>query len=604
MTWRYGGLLGLLLTAALTGSRCGAQDAARPTFLRVVDRDGEPVEDAEISVFGVWPEVVESLQDVDLRTVATDARGRAITKLWPDRCYAAWVRRAGDEGAGSSRLYGWFAAGAMFELVLHDAEAPASITIAGLDAWREHGPLQVVLLGPHPGLEQPVEPDVDGRFARPGTPFDRVEVRMPDGQPLWSASLADELVLPPPRRVAVRVLDGDDRPIAGAEVRHRTARLRGLDVDGLRTLREARERLCATTDDEGRCVVVVPSAGEPFVDVREDLLLLASAPGHASVAGGTWNGNRYLDDHRVDAFEGDELVLHCESVAPMRGLLPGAPRGTRVQLAAVCKLHVQRGYMHDVRTFTAVVGGGGRFALDGVPAELHSCRVTFVAPSGSAWRPPLFPPQSGRALPELLLADEPEALPLGLLRLEVLDARGGPARGGIAMLTSAESDGILLRDSLLRVPLDERGAATVPVTAGEWAVAAVTATGFGAETVEVEPGEHAARLELQPLARMRVELRDRRGEPVAGARLQARGRRMRGAEGPVAALLAGLSSSGFVPHERLVTDARGVVDVPFVPVEGLESRFVLSWHGGRSDEFSLVAGGEVVVREQNSEDGR
>jgi len=164
-------------------------------------------------------------------------------------------------------------------------------------------------------------------------------------------------------------------------------------------------------------------------------------------------------------------------------------------------------------------------------------------------------------------------------------------------VSSADRSGVLLRDSLLRVPLDERGQASLRMQPGNWVVVVVTDDGFGGEGLEV--GEAGARLDMKlaPLAQTTVTLRDANGEAVVGAKVRSRGTTTRGTNDAVGSIMQGLRATTRMRWEGLRTDRDGRVVVPFVPVEGVRQRVELTWQGGRSEEFALVADEHLTVRE-------
>ena len=589
-----------LLTALALLACSAAAQQLRPTFCEVVDEAGAAVAGAEVTLVGGRPELSADLQDVHVVEVATGKRGRALARLRPGLCYVAWARGPTVQGQrASARVVGYFAAGAMVKL---RCSAPAPIQtcrVSGADAWSDGARLRYVAMTAIPGTERELDISADGSFEAPGAPFDCFEVRTPDGQPLWSARMAARLELPPPQRVQVRAVDERGRPLAGAEVSYRMTRPWSWRVDGLRSVGQDRMRELGVTDAEGRCDVIVPYAGDPLQAPGEDLLLFVTAGDRPPVASGVWGGRYYVSGHKVDKVEGGELRFDCPAVAPLRGAVPGAPRGTVAQLSAVCKLHLQRNsYLHDARVFTAEVQPDGSFAFADVPDELHSCRLAFRPPAGSDWQPPVYPPEQQRALPVDVLQRLESEAPIDFeeVDLQVLDATSGPARGAVALLASAERSGVLLRDSLLRVPLDERGHARLRLLPGSWVVVVVTRDGFGGEPLEVGAAGGTFEMQLQPLASTRVTLLDERGAPVAGARVRSRGTSTRGTSDPVRSTLQGLRVTTQMQWDALQTDEQGRVVIPFVPVEGVTQRVELRWDGGCSGELELEPDEELTAR--------
>lgn len=590
---------GELLAQAPTVVRRGG-NGLRPTFGRVVDKDDKPVADGVVTFIGGLPHLLPSLQDIHVVKVGTDRRGRAMARLRPGLCYVAWANGPTVAGkrAGSD-VRGYFAAGAMFDLVCGEAVPLATCELRGEEKWQHVGELRYFAMTSMPGTDVELQRGADGSFELPGKPFDVFEVRLPDGQALWHSRIRSELLMPPPQQIKVRAVDPKGAPVAGAKVRHRVGRLSSWRLDGLRSVGEDRMRLLGATDADGFCTVQVPYATDPLKEGRDNLLLFVEAEGCPSVAGGIWSRSNYVSDRKVPKFEGDVLSFECAKVEPLLGVLPEAPAGTIAHFAAVCKLHLQRNsYLHDARVFTAEVSADGTFVLDDVPAELHSSRLSFLTPSGSTWQPPVFAPEANRELPvELLPRPSGAPLPTELIPMEltVVGPSGGPARGAVAFLSSGDRHGILLRDSLLRVALDERGSARLRLVPGSWVVVVMTEDGFCGEQLQLDMRNQKAQIALGPLAAMTVTLRDELGKPVVGATVRSRGTSTRGTNDPVSSILQGLSSTTNTRWKGLRTDAAGVVTVPFVPVEGVRQRVELRWRGGRSEELVLLDGEKLTI---------
>jgi len=606
-------LIALLLARGLVGQGggeiVGQRQGLRPTFGRVVDKAGAPIVDAVVTMVGASPHLLPSLQDIHVVEVATDKRGRAMARLEPGLCYLAWAK---GRVASGERVYseaiGYFSAGAMFELVCKQPDDRMTVTLTGAEPWRHLGPLRYFAMTRNPGMAVELTRDQDGAFAWPGYPYVFFEVRLPDDQALWHCRVESQLHLPPPQTVKLRAVDSAGKPLAGAEVQHRVGLLSSWRLDGSRSVGQDRMRRLGVTDAEGRCAVEVPYPSDPLREGVDNLLLFVKAAGRPAVAGGRWHRACYQSDRKVPAFKGDELLFTCGDAGEvMRGALAEAPAGTVAHLTAVCKLFLQRNsYLHDARVFTAEVAADGSFAFDDVPAELHSSRLAFVPPPGSRWQPPVLAALRGRQLPNEVQRREGEevvAPELVSLELSVIDPGGGPARGAVVLLSSADQRGVLLRDSLLRVPLDERGSARLRLLSGRWAVAAITEGGYGGQVFELTQRNHSVRLDLVPLASMTVVCRDAAGKPIAGARVRKRGTITRGTNNPLDAILESLVARASTRWRFLATDREGMVKIPFVPFQNVEQRVEISWIGGKSDRFTL-RGGEEMVLEIAGDGGR
>lgn len=612
--------LPLLVTAsaALACSGWGVTLSAqapdlRPTFGRVVSASGKPLADVVVTLVGGLPHLLPSLQDVHVVDVASDRRGRVVARLQPGLCYVAWAHgrkldRAKPDALSDEQSIaamhcepqGFFAAGAMFELVCREQAFVASCTLTGDAAWQHLGALRFFAITPIPGTERELERNAAGAFALPGEPFERFEVRTSDGQPLWHTRIAAELEMPPPSKVRVLAVDPDGKPLADAAVRHRVGRLLSWNFDGLRSVGQDRMRLLGTSDAQGFCDVEVPYVGNPLRKARDNLLLFVQPQGRPAVAGGVWNRSFYVGDHMVPRIEGDVLRFECPEAEPLRGALPEAPTGTVAHLAAICKLHLQRNnYVHDARVFTAVVGEQGQFAFDDLPAELRSSRLSFVPPTGSNWQPPVFAPEGQRELPDEVGRTVDAGSPpvtLSTVTLSIKDPFGGPARGAVAFVSSGDRTGVLMRDSLLRVALDERGSTKLRLVPGNWVCVVLTADGFCGHQIELGEGDEKVEISLQGLASMPVTLLDADGDPIEGATVRARGTSTRGTSDPVGSIMQGLRRASRMHWQRLRTDKDGKVAIAFVPVEGVTQRVELRWPNGHSEEFALLADSKLVAR--------
>lgn len=590
-----------VLAAAAVGA---AQANVRvPTFVRVVDLAGKPIVGAEVTFAGGHPHLGSGAGVDDVLTVASDARGRAQAKLQPGLCYVAWAigpRGGDDELQWVSAVAPWFGAGALLTLVCSEPRTPRRGQLNGCAAWESSGPLRCVLRTPGPGLE--VELALrDGELSLPVGPFEHLEVQTADRQPLWlGRGDMVEQTLPPPQTVVVRVVDADGAPVAGAAVRQRVARLPMWNTDGGRTVVDDRWRELGTTDAEGRCAALVAFAGDLRQRPRDgDLFLFVQAPGRPEVCGGLFRGALYASDERVVHLDGDELRFVVPAPAPLVGNLGLLPRGTRAHLDVVAKLdHGAGNYHHDARSYWADVAADGTFRFDAVPRDLHSSRLVLQPPPGSSFGMSSFASLPGRELPALAppsdaanAATTTAADGLDELTVAAVDPSGGPARGLVVFLAPRDGGTLLVRDSLFRFPLDVRGEAQLRLGRGGWSLVAIGDGAFATGVVDVG-GAVRAPLQLQPMARARLELHDERQQPIAGARVVACGATMQGQNDPMQAMLQVVRRRWMAAWEALRTDDAGRVEVPFVPVVGVKQRVQLEWQDGKTAPLELADGGD------------
>lgn len=588
------GLLAIALVAPGAGAQVAEAGVRRPTFVRVESADGRPLAGATVVFAGGLPHLGDA-GERDLQQVATDARGRAQAKLRPGLCYVAWATSpAAAHGAtATTPVHGWFGAGALLTLRCAAPAAPRRVRLQGESAWAKHGPLRFVLLTSWPGTVVELVPEADGGLLVPPGPVHRLEVQTAAGRPLWHAAVgADEvLAIPPPRGLRVRVVDERGAPLAGAAMRHRVGRVPPWRLDGFGGVSEDRWRELGATGDDGTCTVEVPYAAEPLVDQKHgELLLFACVPGRQQVAGGVFNNVLYQDDRKAAAVANGELRFTCRPAEPLRGVVPAMPAGSFVHLAAVCKIYHERtSYSHDPRSFVAPVAADGTFVFDGLPAELHGSRLSLVPPLDARRPVPWFPAVGGRELPAMVAGDgrPASAEAFADLSLRVLEPGGGPALGLCAVVAPAAQQGVLLRDSAIRFPLDARGEAALRLPPGKWLVLAAGAAGWTAQLHDLAAGVSTATAAMQPLAVMRVELRNDLGQAIAGAGVVSRGTTTRGNSDPLRTMLQTLRWQSTPVWQSLRTDGDGRVAIPFVPVDGMTQQLELRWDGGGSEQFEL-----------------
>jgi hypothetical protein len=599
-------LCGVLLGTCVAAATAQQADVVRkPTFLRVLGADGEPLAGATVTLAGGMPHLGVDLSPPDVVVVASDRRGRATAKLLPGLCYVTWAVGPADASGACARspVVGYFGASALLDLRCDVVERPRRVRFTGAEAWADEGPLRCVAVTPYPGDDVELEVGSDGLLVVPVGPFSGIEVRTRSGRPLWSTgSSATAVDLPPPRSLAVRVVDERGAALPGASVRHRVARRTPWHLDGFDGVADSVFRDLGTTDAEGRAQVVVPCRGTPLQDPKDgDLLLFAGAPGRPAVAGGMFGGAYYRDDRRVAEPPAAELLFTCGPAEPLRGRIGAAPVGSVAHLAAVCKMFGDKtSYRHDARSFSAPIGPDGTFEFTEVPLELHSSRLTIVPGPGASRRLPLFPAFADRQLPpEVALLPAVPArlaatLPVASVRLRVAEPDGGPAGGTVVLLVPGDLRGVLMRDSLVRLPLDAAGSGTLSLLPGPWVVLAVSRAGFAAAKLDLAAGEQDRSLALEPLGRLRLRLLDDDGSPVQGAMLQARGSRTRASGDPVQALLQSYSANLRSQWSNLRTDADGRLEFTFVLVEGIQHRAGLAWGHRSTADFAVEPNDSVL----------
>lgn len=584
--------------AGLAGAQNLPQRPPEPTFVRVVDRDGQPLAGARITVVGAIPEA--DGVGGEAQHAVSDARGRATLRLRPDLCHVAWaVGPADPSGAAAyTPLQGFFAAGALVELRCGAPQPPQKLTIAGLAAWADRGPLTAHLLAWHPSADLELERDGDA-WRVPPTPLvdatlvggSAIEVRC-GGRPLHLFERyggEPRLELPPPQRVVVRIVDEDGEPLPGAPFDRRLGTVWPWTLDGIGVAVRTRTAPLGVVDAAGSAVVEVPYPGNPLREpAGTNLQIVARALGREQLSGGVFQAGVYVDDVQLTKSPGEVLQLTARRVADLAGRLDGLPAGTFAQLVFVAQVGVgNRGTVREQRSQTVPVAADGSFRFVGVPRTVASCRLLFWHPT-RAVPGPLLPTESGCRLPALASL---EVVPC---QVRVVDALGNPARGGMLLLGPGERSNQSAGLWLARRPLDASGSADLLLPRGFVAVLAASAQGLGGGLLLVEPG---ARLDLQvqPHQRMRLQFVDARGVPIAGARPSLGSRVLKGSGDPVGVLVQHHLTHVLHRLTQGETDREGRLELVF-PADGLGiATIVLRSAVGTSPELRLEADSEEML---------
>jgi hypothetical protein len=569
-----------------------------PTFVQVVDSDGEPLANARITLVGAIPEA--DGVGGEARHAVSDARGRAIVRLRPDLCHVAWAIGPADAAGAApyTPQFGFFAAGAMVELRCGLPQPLQRVTIGGLSAWSDRGPLTVHLIGWHPSADLELVRDGDA-WLLPPTPLgdpvlgvgSALEVRC-GGRPLhlferFSRERSPQL--PPPQRVAVRVVDEEGEPLPGAPLDQRLGTVWPWTLDGTGVAPRSRVAPLGVADATGTAVVEVAYPGDPLREPGStNLQIVARALGRERLSGGVYQGSSYVDDVRLTQPPGAVLQLTARRVADLAGRLDGLPAGTFAHLAFVAQLDIgSRGVVREQRSQTVPVGADGSFRFVGVPRTATGCRLVFWHPDREIVAPVLLA-EAGCRLPALA------SLPLVPCRVRVVDAVGNPARGGVLLLGPGERTSVLLSQSVARRPLDASGSANLLLPRGSIAVFAVCAEGSVGKVVQVDAGA-THDLQLQPFTRLRVRFVDHRGVPIAGARPTVSNHVFSGSGDPVGAMVQPFHLYMLQRLTQQVTDRNGRIELVF-PADRLvnatvELRSAVGW----SPELILEADGEEML---------
>lgn len=573
------------------------EPSRRPTFARVVDAAGEPVAGAVVTFAGCVPHLGTRIGPHDEQRVASDERGRARARLQEGLCYVAWATLENEQVRLVSDVVGFFGAGALTELSCHDAGPARRLEVQGVEAWAAFGPLRLFAVTPMPGTETELEL-VDGAVSVPLLPEWRFEARTADGSPLWQClDPQDRLQIPPPQRLAVRVVNGTGKPLPGARIEQRVGRearwqAERVMADDLTRRPDEIRRPLATVGEDGTAEVTLCADGDVLHDPSvRDVLLLASAPGFATAACGRFLDQFYVDDRRVPAPPESVLLFTLRPVERLVGWIGAVPEGTRAQLLVTCPMWVNdSSFLHDVRSFVVPVSTDGRVIFDGIPDDVGVSQLTLVPGSGDTSSLLMLPATGGRALPlEVPSVTSPAQLPVCELKLQVMDAQRGPASGLILALAPKAGLGLHTRDVVSLLPLDSAGRATVRLLPGTWNMIAMAAGGWAATSLDCSPGVRTELLTLQPFETMQVRLVDASGSPMAGALPSFRGVKNLQLDESEAASPWWRVRLGRLRDRwsQLRTDTDGRAAIPLLPGVTIRIRLVLG--DRRSEDFTLQA---------------
>jgi hypothetical protein len=474
----------LLLPTALAQERVA-------TAGRVLDAGGRPVANATVHFAGSEPPLRDRLEPADAVTATTNDKGRFQVALRERAEYEGFaIAPPAADGTHACSAVLAVRPGTGFEIVLSATTRSRQLTVAGLDAWREHAALRLEMaMALAHGHAVPLEVR-DGRaelpLVPPGTAW-HLFVRDDAGALWWSeridpAATPATFTMPPPRTIPVRVVDAAGAPVAGADIRAYAAQPWRAGHHALTPPPPLVEwRIVGRTDATGTAAVVVPCRDDPFADPRATApLLLAGKPGHAGALGG-WCGQRIGED-ALAARSSERLVTF--TLAP-RAAFAGRLLGTdgkpiadrAVALSGRCSMPLPKGaVLRMPAMFTARTAADGTFAFGSLPPL--EAPVLHVPSTEPKRRPPaLFVPDL--AQPFVL-----DASRLATIDLVVRGVDGEPARGADVVLLPSPIGDHELDASTWRGRLDNRGTAQLQLQPGTWSLAGADRSGFALTTVD------------------------------------------------------------------------------------------------------------------------
>ncbi|MCB9885246.1 MAG: hypothetical protein H6838_07125 [Planctomycetes bacterium] len=598
-------LIGALLLVPAT---LLAQGGAREPHVAIVRAaDGGLVAGAEVTF--VATDGTGRAQDDDVVRARSNQQGRARVDLLGGRDYLAFAALAVEGGAYLSQ--GVPRAATTTELELEGGTPrPAAWRLQGLQAWREKGPIEVEL---EPfgcaALAQRVPVGEDGTFRVTPVVSHYLQARVFAAGRVVHADQVfsrDSVTLPPPREVSCLVVDDAGKPVAGVElvrIANGWHRHEGAFPGGP----TARRWHVGTTDAEGRATLLLALAKDPFegVDDFPGVVFAASKDGFAE----TWSGFTsvpFCDRKSVVAKDLEGTLRFSLKAAPTakvavqsRGEAPGyllarventVPDGNSANNCARDLI----GYAVDaeghfaMRSFAeggevkAVIVPGTRPPLeDGDPfARLAHPRAMVVPPT------------------VLDAAGGVDLRSLQALRLQLIDAGGGPARGAALVCSPLCGDHYVPAEDAMRATADAAGRVVLPVLPGKWLLFALLDGAFARLELDVAAGLPVQTLKLELLPSSTVHITDGT-DPVVGARLDGTGGSWSSCEDPAESFVTDMAhhvNDWLLSKVR--TDEQGNATIRILTAERVETRFCARLGNKKSVEHKLAEGEhfEFVLR--------
>ncbi|MBK8097687.1 MAG: carboxypeptidase regulatory-like domain-containing protein [Planctomycetes bacterium] len=484
----------------------------------VIDPAGKPLPGAHVRVVPWVEPGVDPAATVDAQA---DAAGRFSVSLGSATGASVW--------AWSARL-----ASPIAEAVPHMAELTLALepigaerlTIGGLAAWRDEGPLRARLLVPGHGPWTPLLPvDGQGIAALPPCPPGDLFVELSTSRsellarlPVARGEGGATAELLPPVPVSIVVTDPEGLPLAGAVVRHRAAAAMRLRHDAFPVRSSAIWRQVGKSDAEGRVVARVPLPCDPSKqpdDARLEcefaVALTDHALGWAGFSGGVFSdaGATGLDDGALT------VVLRPMEPSTVRVLRDGKPVvGQQVLLLPRSFTMDMAGGGFSFRTATwpvqATTSADGIATFPELPWEAAGSRLALLWADTTV---PGFLPVPTGTLPEVDLAQASQVV------VRVLAADGKPAAGvrghGQPYANDVSIDPTGFEP---RFATDGNGSAHLRLADGQWWLWVTDGEQFAHAMIRTDEVKAAVELRLQPLARWSVLVTTEDGKPAAGAR--------------------------------------------------------------------------------------
>jgi hypothetical protein len=447
----------------------------------------------------------------------------------------------------------------------------------------------------------------DGKVALPPLPNVTCEVRFFCADRLVhfaGYSLRDDTQLPAPQVIDAVVSDDQGKRLPGVAI----GRLAIAWSDAMGPFYEDRrgERCeVAVTDGEGKARLLVAHEKSPFLGVNYPaMVFVASREGHV-------DGISVLAEVRSENGAMAPVAADEVPTATLRFTMPAAEGQRGKLLAAAGKLPAAARwvgtltYPHAENSLTSVeevsvvpVGADGSFAIVGQAPGRQSgaLQLRVPVPELAADDPFRRTPGVDRlVLPPSLSSGEVDLRTIVPLRLQVVDATGGPAIGANVLCCPRYGGAYLVPQYGVSAVTDTAGRLVLPAMLGESFVLVVHDGTMATSAIDVTKDLSPVVLTLRPMPAMSVRVVDAAGAPVAGAAFQMTGSSWSGgidAEGDLMAALAHQLSSWQTKGVR--TDVAGRATLCFVGGKQVRMRFMAKAGDAASNETSFVENNEPV----------
>jgi len=597
--------IAIALTSVLLDGVVVAQAIETPRVAhpgRVLDAAGDPVANAEVTFIttdshstGLAPDIVRA---------AADGNGRFRTLLWPTRSYRGWA--IADEGqvvadlVVASRVVPMRLPMTEIRFAAKPARVAEQIALRGLGPWREHGSIRVeALVDGVAGLIEPRIMDDGAVLPLPALPVLEVDVRFYVADRLVhieSSRTNNRAGLPAPHQLRGRVCDAAGQPIAGVRIERMWWMWR-RSRSPFPALHAAARFVVAETDADGHAAWLIAGREDPRARSENSwpaLAFVASKPGYAEGVSG-FTESAFCNDKVISPQPGDgPLPFVLEARQAVEATIRGAPPVARLlersnhSLIATENSYYSAADLYDGGT---VAGGAVTLPPRAVTLQDAVLHLTEIMPRLGAAGP------FHRAVvprPLQLVGDRfGSGFDLDLatvvpLRVQLLDVTGGPAMGAhVACLPITMTE-----DRLDTVPAqaDAAGRIVLPILPGEWLLIGMHEGSWAKARIVVEKGHEVETLKLEPMPSARLRVIDREGQPVANVRLGIRSSRNSGTNDAVERILnhVGFAITSW-SIRRVVSDADGRLEVPFLPSKSRRTDVQARKEGSVSRQFELLA---------------